>query len=1101
LDIASWLRELGLECYEQAFRDNDIDLAILPELTTEDLADLGISSIGHRRKLIIAITALRKGKAHEYEPTSAKILVPNADRSTFSGSNAERRKLTVMFADLVGSTALSGELDPEDMRDVITGYQNTVAGVVTRFEGYVAKYMGDGVLSYFGWPKAHEDEAERAVRAGLGIAQAVDAMSGPDERALSARIGIATGLVVVGDLIGEDAAQEQAVVGETPNLAARLQSFADPGQVIVSEATMRLLGKTFEVADLGLHKLKGITENVSAFSVVGEGATESRFESGRGEILPIVGREQELALLMERWGQAKDGEGQCVLLVGEAGIGKSRIMRAMHDEIAQEPHIRLRYQCSPYFRDSALWPVIQHLRRAAGFAANASNDAKLDRVEALLAQAGTSEPALLIAELLDLDTDRYGTLDLPPQAKRAQILEALAVQVMGLADSQPVLLELEDAHWIDPTTLELVTMCLDRIIDCRVLIFITSRPEEQPQLTAHPHVTRLTLNRLRRSGVEAIIERLGGNALSSDVLDTIIARTDGVPLFVEELTKAILETGEATIPASLHDSMMARLDRFPEIRDIAQIASCIGRDFDYESLAAIADRDEQELIRALNQLVASELIFRRGTPPNVRYTFKHALVQDAAYEALLISTRQRLHERIAEVLEKSGSDELELLAEHYYRAGNSVQAVTCWYEAGQLAAQRSAYIEAIGHLQKGVAAVIQWPEGDERDRQELLLQLALTVPLVATQGYAAPKTRETYHRAEALCEALDDDAPLLPLLYGEWVHNLIGKADQVAACHVAKRFLDLAKSQDDQGQLVLGHRLCSTSLAVIGEFSEGLNHGNRAVELYDPEGHGDLLHIYAHDPFVSVQGLGRAFCLWHLGFPEQAQEAVDAALARAESLRHVNSIVHALSQVINQFIYRREYDALTEPVNRLNALAKEHRLALWCEWGLIYEGWLKATSGTPECGIESIKRGLAGSANAQSRMWAAWFHSLLSEALSLAGRNGEALQAIDAAIDLLEETHERAHEADFYRIKGVLLLAENRRDEATAHFRRSLDISIRQKAKSFELRTSVTLARLWAEQGDQVQAHDLLTPVYDWFVEGFGLPDLVEAKTLIDKLR
>jgi class 3 adenylate cyclase len=585
VDIAAWLSELGLERYIGAFRDNDIDDRILHTLSADDLRELGVSSLGHRKKLLDAIARLR-----DAEPT----VEMGSSGAPQPRSAAERRHLTVMFVDLVGSTELAGKLDPEDMREVLRAYQDACAGVIARFDGFVAKFMGDGVLAYFGYPRAHEDEAERAVRAGLALATTIGGLKAPNGEALGARIGIATGLVVVGDLVGEGAAQEQAVVGETPNFAARLQGIAAPGQVVIAGATRRLLGTRFELQDLGERELKGIGAPVQAYVIIGERPVESRFEAMSGpSVLPMVGRDQELALLLERWTQAKAGEGQGVLLVGEAGIGKSRIGRALLDAVTEEPHVRIRYQCSPYHIDSALWPVMQQLNYAAGLAANDPLEARLEKLEALLDLAGGRDAAPLIADLLGLDgSARYGPLDLTPQAQRVRTLDALVDQLVGLAAHQPVLVVLEDAHWIDPTTLEMIEQGLDRIAAARVLLLLTSRPDRQPALAAHPHVTRLTLNRLGRAGVEAIVARLGADHLPGATIDAIIARTDGVPLFVEELTKAVLESGETAIPASLHDSLMARLDRIPEIKEVAQIAACIGREFDYPLLAAVVDRTE-----------------------------------------------------------------------------------------------------------------------------------------------------------------------------------------------------------------------------------------------------------------------------------------------------------------------------------------------------------------------------------------------------------------------------------------------------------------------------------------------------------------------------
>ena len=714
-------------------------------------------------------------------------------------SEAERRQLTVMFVDLVGSTKLSAQLDPEDMRDIIRGYQNAVAGEIVRFEGHVAKFMGDGVLAYFGYPRAHEDDAQRAVRAGLDLIESVSRLTSPDGEPLWCRVGIATGLVVVGDLVGEGAAQEQAVVGDTPNLAARLQVLAEPGQIVIAESTRRLLGDIFDLADLGAKSLKGIAEPIPTFAVGGERPVESRFEAMRGtSLLPMVARDQELGLLLERWAQAKAGEGQGVLLVGEAGIGKSRIARALLDAVADQPHTRIRYQCSPYHGDSALWPVIQHLGRAAGFAGDDSAETRLDKLEALLARAGNAaEAAPLIADLLGLNAgQRYGELNLTSQAQRGRTLAALVDQLLGLSAQQPVLMVLEDAHWVDPTTLELMEQCLERTADARVLILLTSRPDGQPALHAHPHVTRLTLNRLGRAGVEAIVARLGGAALPRAVVDTIIARTDGVPLFVEELTKAVVETGQTTIPASLQDSLVARLDRLPEGKEIAQVAACIGREFGHSLLAAVVDRPLPDLEAALDRLMSAELIFRRGTPPGVTYAFKHALVQDAAYESLLKSRRQQLHARIAEaLLERAFEDEAaspEVLAHHFTEGSMPERAVAHWLEAGERANARFAIDEAIAHLGKGLDQIERMPDTSDRAKHELTLLIALGPPLIISKGLYAAEINRLHARAEELAEQVGDRAQRFAASWGSW--NLVqGRADWKAGPALADKVMVLAE--------------------------------------------------------------------------------------------------------------------------------------------------------------------------------------------------------------------------------------------------------------------------------------------------------------------
>ena len=590
MDVAAWLRELGLDQYKHAFLDNAIDSDVLPTLTADDLKDIGVTIVGHRRKLLNAIATLRQ------RPTGGDSISPPA-LSSDRPSEAERRQLTMLFCDLVGSTALSQLLDPEEMRKVLRSYQNAVGGEVARFGGHVAKFMGDGVLAYFGWPQAHEEEAERAVRAGLAITKVVGQLCTPAGEPLAGRVGIATGLVVVGDLVGEGAAREEAVVGETPNLAARLQEAATPGAVVIADGTRRLLGELFELRELEPATLKGFGHPVSGFEVLSERVTGSRFEARRsGRPLPMVGRDQELALVLERWRQAVAGEGQAVLLVGEAGIGKSRLVQATLDAIAGDEYLALRYQCSPLHTGTALWPVSQQLGFAAGLLPADAEAAKLDKLEALLRQGAedVGEAAPLIAALLGMDTGaRYVAQDLTPQQRRARTLAVLVRQLLGLAPRRPVLMVVEDVHWIDPTTLEFLGQALDRIAGARTLMLLTSRPDNQPALGGHPHVTRLTLNRLGRGPTETIVARLtGGRSRPPEVLGEIAARTDGVPLFIEELTKAVLETEAAgpgtAVPASLHASLMARLDRVPGVKEVAQVAACIGREFAYPLLTAIS---------------------------------------------------------------------------------------------------------------------------------------------------------------------------------------------------------------------------------------------------------------------------------------------------------------------------------------------------------------------------------------------------------------------------------------------------------------------------------------------------------------------------------
>jgi class 3 adenylate cyclase/predicted ATPase len=1106
MDVATFLRGLGLEQYEQAFRDNAIDGEVLPDLTDADLAALGVL-LGHRKKLLKAIAALQAPATAEpaVPPGTA---APEPSLVTMRAPEAERRQLTVLFCDLVGSTELATRLDPEDMRDVIRTYQNAVAGEIGRFEGHVAKFMGDGVLAYFGWPRAHEDEAERAVRAGLALAEALGRLQNPTGEMLEARIGIATGLVVVGDLVGEGASQEQAVVGETPNLAARLQALAAPGQVVIAGATRRLLGAGFVLEHLGDRTLKGIGTPVQTFAVKGERPVVSRFEAMSGPSpLPMVGRDQELALLLERWMQAKAGEGQGVLLIGEAGIGKSRISRAVLDALADEPHTCIRYQCSPYHVDSAFWPVIQQLTYAAGIATDDSGDAKLDKLEALLDRTGGRDATPLIADLIGLDgTARYGKPRLTPQAQRARTLEALVQQLLGLATRRPVLVVLEDAHWIDPTTLELIEQSLDRLAAAPILILLTSRPDNQPSLAAHPHVTRLTLNRLSRVGVEAIVARLGGDRLPPATVAAIIARTDGVPLFVEELTKAVLETGETSIPASLHDSLMARLDRIPEVKEIAQTAACIGREFDYALLAAIADRPERALASALQQLVAAELVFRRGNPPEARYTFKHALVQDAAYQSLLKSKRQQLHARIAEVLEEgltdAGEARPEVLAQHLTEAGLVARAIPYWRRAGELAAGRSANAEAVAHLSKALELIAAAPNASALLEEELALQMAIGGPLMATKGYGAPEVECAYSRASALCEQLGRSAELFAVLRGLWsYYNVRGELQR--AHDLAKRLVVLADAQEALLHRALARRALGTALFFLGRFADATATLDEGIAIDDAvagwEEHRSDLVLYTERTSVAGR-LYSAWALWFLGFPDRAVGTMEAGLALAQRLAHANSLAFALTRVGLLHNLRRDFAAAERQAEAAMDIARQHHMAEWLAQATMCRGLAMVGHGQQKEGIAQLRTGLAAWNGLGNRLLDPQWLGYAAEAHLRANQLDDALSALDRAVEA-GPTGARHYQAELDRLRGEVLTRTGEQAEAASWFQRAIDTAAGQQAKSLELRAATSLARLWRDQRKRALARDLLTPIYGWFTEGFDTADLKDANELLEELR
>jgi class 3 adenylate cyclase len=769
MDIEAWLRDLGLEQYAPAFRDNDIDAEILRDLTAEDLIAVGVISVGHRRKLLAAIAGLRDGPAVVVGRV-AEVATQYPEDAPDRSSAAERRQLTVMFCDLVGSTALASRLDPEDLREAIGAYHRCVAETISRFDGFVAKYMGDGVLAYFGYPQAHEDDAERAVRAGLAVVEAVRKVPTPE--ALQVRIGLATGLAVVGDLIGSGAAQEQAVIGETPNLAARLQALAGPDQIVIPEDMRRMVGRLFEYDNLGEVEIRGLAAPVRVFRVVRESPVGSRFEALRTGETPLVGRAEEMELISRRWAQAKAGRGQVVLISGEPGVGKSRLAEAFRQSLEGEPHTRLRYFCSPHHQDSALFPFIAQLERAAGFEREDTPAARLEKLEALVATNAPAESDLqLVAELLSVPLDgRYPALDLTPQRKKEKTFEALLRQLAGLARQQPVLMIFEDLHWADPSSRELLDLTMEQIGRLPVLVVATFRPEFQSPWVGQPHVTSLSLRRLGRDESEELVTELVGNsaALPTELLDEIIERTDGVPLFLEELTKAVLEAkgsgvntaasvpaAALAVPATLHASLMARLDRLgAAAKEIAQIGAAIGREFSYDLLAAVARPTEAELREALGRLVDAGLVFQRGVLPQSTFLFKHVLVQDAAHGSLLRSSRHQLHAQIADAVEalfpELMDSQPELLAQHYAEAGLVEKSVAYWGKAGRRSAARSAMEEAAAQLQKGLAQLALLPDNPERQRQELQFLSALGAALRFVGGQAAPETGHAYARAREL---------------------------------------------------------------------------------------------------------------------------------------------------------------------------------------------------------------------------------------------------------------------------------------------------------------------------------------------------------------
>jgi class 3 adenylate cyclase len=1111
LDIDGWLRGIGLAQYAEMFRANDIDGEMLGRLTNDDLKDIGVASFGHRKKLLEAIAELAAAVPVSPQPGLIEPKPHNV---------AERRHVTVMFSDLVGSTALSARMDPEDLREVISAYQKCVAETVRRFGGFVAKYMGDGVLVYFGYPQAHEDDAERAVRAGLELIASVAGLK--TFASLQTRIGIATGLVVVGDLIGSGEAQERSIVGETPNLAARLQGIAEPNTAVIAEATRKLLGNLFELQDLGTKDLKGIGGSVRAWAALRPSSAEGRFEALHASgLTALVGREEELELLLRRWSRARTGEGQVVLLSGEAGIGKSRLTAALLERLATEPHTRLRYFCSPQHIDSAFYPIIGQMERAAGLTYDDTPPAKLDKLDLLLAPTSTpKQEAALFAEMLSLPNDgRYPALDLPPPQRRQRTLEALIGQIEALTRSAPVLMIFEDAHWSDPTSLEAFGRAVDRIRTLRVLLIVTHRPEFEPPWIGRPYVTALTINRCAERDIGAMIDGVvGAKHLPASVRQDIIERSDGIPLFVEEMTKAVLEAANegtaervgagvpspsVAVPASLHASLMARLDRLGPAKALAQIGAAIGREFSHGLLAAVAGKPEAEVQPALDRLVAADLLFRQGSPPHATYLFKHALVQDAAYGTLLRGPRQELHARIAAATEtwmpECVEREPELLAYHYAEANQPDTAAGYWLAAGRLAARRSANSEAVAHLRRGIAAVRGLPETVERNRMELALQLALGPALVSSRGFGDAEAATGYQRAAELARRLGDDRDRFAATWGLWITiraKSAGKHMRLRLQYLGE-MVEAAERTGDAELLLQAHHSSWSTRIWNGEFASASEHVRAGLALYDPERHRHHALMYGgHDPGVCGNGQG-AVALWAMGWPDRAVQSARESIVLGETLDHLPSLLHSLWFATSVYFLRRQAADALACSARLLALSREHGLKLYEAIGGVFHGWALIQQLDAQTGLAELRAAVATYATT-AHVNLDLFRAILAEAELRAGN----LEEGTAALTQGERSADEWWRAGYLRLRGDLLLRGPNDDRGAAErlYRQAISVAAGQQAKSLELRAATSLAMLLGEQGRRSEGYAVLAPVYGWFTEGFGTLDLKEAKALLGEL-
>jgi class 3 adenylate cyclase/predicted ATPase len=1027
-----------------------------------------------------------------------------------------------MFCDMADSTQLSTRLDPEDLSAVIRGYQSCVAATIARFDGFIARYVGDGVLIYFGYPRAHEDDAERAVRAALAVIAEIGQAEPVSGERVRVRIGIATGLVVVGEPIGTGESWQQTAVGETPNLAARLQALAEPNTIVIAASTRRLVGDLFEYRDLGTVPMKGITGLVPAWQVLRASVVESRFEAlHTAGLSPLVGREEELELLQRLWARASSGEGQVVLVSGEAGLGKSRIAATLYERLEGEPAIRLRYFCSPYHQDSALFPFVDQLGRAAGFTREDPPAVKLDKLATLMARAAPPDGDLaLLADLLSLPaSERHPLPNLSPQHKKERTLETLIRQMEGLARQQPVLIVFEDAHWIDPTSRELLDLTVERVRSLPVLLVVTFRPEFLPPWTGQPWVSLLPLNRLdRRDRTALVLQISAGKPLPYEVVEQIVDRSDGVPLFVEEVTKSVLESGflreEAdryvldgtlppfAIPTSLHDSLMARLDRLASVRHVAQIGAAIGREFSHRLLQAVSRLSQDELQAALARLVAAELIYQRGTPPDAVYSFKHALVQDAAHGSLLRSARQQLHAQIAEALETESPELMdsqpELLAQHYAHAGLVEKSIAYWGRAGRGSAARSAMAEAAAQFQKGLDQLALLPETPERQRQTLEFYSSLGAALRFVKGLAAPETGHAYARALELWEQLGSPAEFLHVAYGQ-SRYLAARGELDRAQSLAEDLLRVSRQRNDTGGLVLGHLSSGRNLLFNGAFALARAHLEAGLALYDPIAHRSLVQQATIHPHVVTQAyLGIA--LFSLGFPDQALVQSNAAVAEARRLSHPPSLAVAWHSGAVLLSLVGDAAVLGERADQAIAANTEHGFPRWRALGTIFRGWVKVRNGDVAEGVSLLRSGSIADRATGSESWFLYHIALLAEACEAAGQVDEALSLLDDAFEIVERTGAHWFATELHRHKGRLLLRQGHSQAAEALYREALRIAGEQGARLWELRAAASLARLRRDQRRYAEARSLLAPVYGWFKEGHDTQDLKCAKTLLGDL-
>jgi len=1098
-DFRVWLQSLGLEKYCEVFASHDIDLTVAPDLTEQDLETLGLS-LGHRRKFISAAAKLRS------EASSSTVAPAQVQPDGQPATPVERRQVTVVFIDLVGSTALSSGLDPEDLIRLLRQYRDACIALIGKYDGFIAQYLGDGIMVYFGFPRALEHAAERAVRAGLEIVDKVGRLKRPDGLPLQSRVGIATGLVVVGRTTGAGTAGEETIVGDIPNLAARLQSVAEPDCVLIGPTTYQLTADFFEYSFLGEHAIKGFNEPISIWKAVRESPTESRFAAAHAAAAgPIVGRERELAFLYDAWQRATRGDGHVVLLVGEAGMGKSRLLEALAERVREEPHRLLRCQCSPYHRNSALFPIITLMRHRLGISHDAPTQENLDRVSRMLERVGrrAHSSTLLLAELLEVSSeDRLSPIEMTPNQRKNETLAILEDLLMAPLDG-PVLLLLEDAHWSDQTTQTLIERLLKRIGREHALVLITYRPELKTNWSEHPQSTLITCKQIGQEHCAALIRNVASRMQMDDTLiREIVTRSDGVPLFAEELTKAVLDLrslGASAVPLTLQDSLMARLDRLGAAKDIAQIASVIGRQFSFALLEAVADASESDLRSALAGLRESGLIFEAESDGESTYSFNHSLVQEAAYQSLSRSRRQSLHREIAHHLESqsdaTGGSEPTLIAHHYSRAGEADKSFHYWMLAADRSSQRLAFAESVANLTSALAEAERVADPKLRTRLKLDAQLKLGATLAIHKGPQTSEAGSAMQEAKTLAKEANAGPQLFQATWGLYLNAARNRRlDEVEV--LSDELTAISREIDDEDMWfeALHHRWGTAYF--FGHTEKLIEYSAEGMKRYDRDRHHKFSYVFAgHDPGACAY-CSRALGLAIAGRARSVRRDLDAGLALATSLQHPLTLAFFQSFACYALHLVRDASGCREFAEQLTQASARYDLPVTHAVALFMRGAADALQGDVADALKQMEPSYEGALG--YGFTGVLPGVMLADVLAKANRNQEALALVTGLLEKSKTPERGPFISELWRIRGEMLLRQSagNSQEAERLLGTALRIADEQGANVFRLNAGIPLARMLAEQGRRAEAKSVLDHVNAIRLDEWDGPEIAIASEL-----